>query len=116
MFCKNCGKEIDDRAVVCPGCGVPTAKAEEAPKQKNKLGLGLCIAEFVLSLLSLYLAVYFCITSILAIVLSAIGMHVAKKNGDGCGLGIAGLVIGIITTVFWLLILIFAASLVAAIL
>ena len=46
----------------------------------------------------------------------AIGMHVAKKNGDGCGLGIAGLVIGIITTVFWLLILIFAASLVAAIL
>lgn len=24
MFCKNCGKEIDDRAVVCPACGVAT--------------------------------------------------------------------------------------------
>lgn len=24
MFCKNCGKEIDNNAVVCPGCGVAT--------------------------------------------------------------------------------------------
>lgn len=22
MFCRNCGKEIDDRAYVCPNCGV----------------------------------------------------------------------------------------------
>lgn len=22
-FCKNCGREIDDKAVICPGCGVP---------------------------------------------------------------------------------------------
>ena len=22
-FCKNCGKEIDNKAVVCPACGVP---------------------------------------------------------------------------------------------
>lgn len=22
MFCRNCGKEIDDQAVVCPHCGV----------------------------------------------------------------------------------------------
>lgn len=22
MFCKNCGQEIDDKAVVCPHCGV----------------------------------------------------------------------------------------------
>ncbi|MBE6771077.1 MAG: TM2 domain-containing protein [Ruminococcaceae bacterium] len=24
MFCKNCGKEIDNAAVVCPACGVAT--------------------------------------------------------------------------------------------
>lgn len=24
-FCKNCGAQIDDRAVVCPKCGVPQA-------------------------------------------------------------------------------------------
>ncbi|MDZ4907450.1 zinc-ribbon domain-containing protein, partial [Clostridium perfringens] len=24
MFCKNCGKEIDDKASICVHCGVPT--------------------------------------------------------------------------------------------
>lgn len=24
MFCKKCGKEIDDAAVICPSCGVQT--------------------------------------------------------------------------------------------
>ncbi|MCI9449806.1 MAG: TM2 domain-containing protein [Clostridiales bacterium] len=36
MFCQKCGKEIDDAAVVCPGCGVPTSnyhKAEETKEQ-----------------------------------------------------------------------------------
>ena len=26
MYCSNCGKEIDDKAVVCPQCGVATGK------------------------------------------------------------------------------------------
>lgn len=29
MFCKNCGKEIDDKAAVCPHCGV--AQNEQQP-------------------------------------------------------------------------------------
>lgn len=29
MFCKNCGKEIDDKAAVCPHCGV--AQSEQQP-------------------------------------------------------------------------------------
>ncbi|MDE7379489.1 MAG: zinc-ribbon domain-containing protein, partial [Clostridia bacterium] len=24
MYCRNCGKQIDDAAIVCPACGVPT--------------------------------------------------------------------------------------------
>lgn len=28
MFCKNCGNEIDDKAVICPQCGVKTDKAK----------------------------------------------------------------------------------------
>lgn len=28
MFCKNCGKEIDDKAFVCPNCGVKVDNAE----------------------------------------------------------------------------------------
>lgn len=29
MYCRNCGKEIDDKAVVCVACGVPPAKANK---------------------------------------------------------------------------------------
>lgn len=28
MFCKNCGKEIDDKAYVCPHCGVKTDRSD----------------------------------------------------------------------------------------
>lgn len=113
MFCKNCGKEIDDRAAICPACGVPVQGADKE-KPRNKTGSGLCIAGFIVSLLSLWLGMYFCIASIVAVVLSAIGMNIAKKNGYSCGLGIAGLVIGIISLVIWIFVLAFAASLILA--
>ncbi len=44
MFCKNCGKEIDDQAVVCVHCGVavnPAAIANADPNAKSKLVGGL---------------------------------------------------------------------------
>ena len=66
----------------------------------------------MVSLLSLWLGMYFCIASIVAIVLSAVGMHIAQKNGNGCGLGIAGLVIGIVSLAIWIIVLASAASLV----
>lgn len=31
MFCKNCGKEIDDRAAICPNCGVSTETTAVTP-------------------------------------------------------------------------------------
>lgn len=33
MFCKNCGKEIDDKAAVCIYCGVATHDAPAAAQQ-----------------------------------------------------------------------------------
>ncbi len=44
MFCRNCGKEIDDNAVVCVHCGVavsPNAAANANPNAKSKLVAGL---------------------------------------------------------------------------
>ena len=28
MFCYNCGKEVDDNAVICVNCGVALKKSE----------------------------------------------------------------------------------------
>ncbi len=35
MYCKNCAKEIDDKAVVCPHCGVA-----QAPQVVDNGGFG----------------------------------------------------------------------------
>ena len=96
MYCRNCGKEIDDRAVICPHCGVPVETEKAKPGTP-----GLCTAGFVFSIFSIWLGAFICIPSILAIVLSTMGNRWARENGFHSGLGTAGLVIGIITTVFW---------------
>lgn len=41
-FCKNCGAEIDDNAVVCPSCGVAQEKVTEGSKVGYGI-LGCCI-------------------------------------------------------------------------
>ncbi|HIZ64142.1 MAG TPA: zinc ribbon domain-containing protein, partial [Firmicutes bacterium] len=43
MFCKNCGKEIDDKAIVCPYCGV---QVQSLPTQQNKTNT-LAIVGFI---------------------------------------------------------------------
>ena len=45
-FCKNCGKEIDDNAVVCPHCGVQQAQVQQAVVDEGGFlwgCLGFCI-------------------------------------------------------------------------
>lgn len=37
MFCSNCGKEIDDKAVVCPHCGVPTSNFTSRQTNQSKV-------------------------------------------------------------------------------
>ena len=39
-FCKNCGRQIDDNAVICPACGVAQSNAS-APVDNGGFGWGL---------------------------------------------------------------------------
>ena len=102
MFCKNCGKEIDDKAVVCGHCVVPTdlaATTAAAPVEDKKVN-ALGIAGFIVSFFSLGLGIYFCIASIVGLVLSIVGMVQSKKCTLN-GFAIAGLVLGIISLIIW---------------
>lgn len=101
MFCKNCGAEIDDKAVVCIKCGVPTAPVkstyggpkEPAPKRT---------AAFVCGLLGFL----FWAIPVVGLALSCMGVVFASKSAkltrenpehyDGTGLVTAGKVLGII--------------------
>ena len=35
MFCKHCGKQIDDDVIVCPGCGKQVQDLKREPISKN---------------------------------------------------------------------------------
>lgn len=41
MFCKKCGKEIGDSAVICPNCGCATDNYVERKVVKKEKGSGL---------------------------------------------------------------------------
>ena len=36
MYCKNCGQQIDNNAVVCPHCGVATENYKAQPKTEEQ--------------------------------------------------------------------------------
>lgn len=103
MYCKNCGKEIDERAFVCPYCGVQTGNnASVANNQTNVLA----IVGFVLAFL----------VPIAGLICSVIGKREAPKyGGNGTGLATAGIAISIVEMVLAvILIVIYVIVIVAA--
>lgn len=117
MFCKNCGKEIDDNAVVCPNCGVATDKLQETtaaataaqPEEKKKTNV-FAIIGFILSLATWGLAFApmwaYAIGFVASLVLNILGIvWAAKKNCNLKGLAIAGVVLTSVSIVFWVLVI-----------
>ena len=87
MFCKNCGKEISDNAVVCPNCGVATDNMEKTSAPVHAQDNTMALVGFILSLLGF---------NVIALVLSIIGLQNSRKPeyaGNGKGFAIAGIVI-----------------------
>lgn len=89
MYCKNCGENIDDRAVVCPHCGVPTestASRTVATNYSDKYN--------TMSIVGFVLAFFF---ALVGLICSIIGRKQCKETGEkGMGLATAGIIISII--------------------
>ena len=85
MFCTNCGSQIDDKALICPHCGVATQNYKDSLEkgsgsQKN----GMAIAGFVCSFF----------IPLLGWIFGGIGLSRAnKRNGKHKGLAIASIII-----------------------
>ena len=89
MFCKNCGSQIDDNAVVCPHCGVPTGTRGIAPENERRSN-NFAIAGFVLSFF----------IALLGLIFSILGLRKAGEcGGSGRGLSIAGIIIAILNMI-----------------
>ena len=102
MYCKNCGNQIDDNAVVCPHCGIGTGNnnavyAQPQQAQQHKSQNTLAVVGFILSF-------FF---ALIGLIISCVALSKAKKeyNGDGKGFAIAGIVIGALETVIYIIVI-----------
>ena len=95
-FCKNCGKEIDDKAVICPSCGVQ--QQEIAPTTPEVVDNG----GFLWGLLG-------CCVPIVGLVLFLVWKDTKPKTAKAAGIG--ALVAVRIAAVSYLIVLILGASL-----
>ncbi len=91
-FCTNCGNELDDRAIMCPKCGIALTQtvANNGQTQSN----GMAIAGFVLSFF----------IPLLGLIFSILGLKRSKETNTGKGLSTAGIIISCITMVITLII------------
>lgn len=98
-YCKRCGAELVDDAVICPKCGVATGDVQQEQLKKN----AYAIAGFVLSLVSLFVTLY-AIPAVLGLVFSIIGLIQINKGGyKNKGLAIAGIIISAVSLVYAIL-------------
>lgn len=81
MYCNNCGKEINDDAVICTHCGVATDNYVQSTYKP--------LAGFILSF-------FF---SFIGLIVSIVQYKKAKKVGGVASYAKAGIILGIIFTV-----------------
>ncbi len=96
MYCKTCGKEINENAVVCVNCGVllDNATLEQINGQKESKKTNVCaLVGFILSLVGFVLGIYVSPLIVAGFILSIIGLTQYKKTRVGKGFAIAGIVI-----------------------
>ena len=91
-FCTNCGNELDDRAIMCPKCGVALTQTTNASNGSSSNGMA--IAGFILSFF----------IPLLGLIFSILGLKRSKETNNGKGLSTAGIIISCITMVITLII------------
>lgn len=97
-FCTNCGNELDDRAIMCPKCGVALTQTTNASNGSSSNGMA--IAGFILSFF----------IPLLGLIFSIIGLKRSKETNNGKGLSTAGIIISCITMVITLIMVIISFS------
>ena len=120
-FCSKCGAQMNDGSAFCPSCGAATQAQQQQQQQYQQPQYqqpqyqqpqyqqpqyqqpvkqpanGLAVASLVCGLLSFFVAAF--IFGLLSVIFGG----VAKSKGNRGGMATAGIVLGIIALVVWLI-------------
>lgn len=128
MFCNNCGKEIDDKAVVCVGCGVPVVAKDKALDPINgkavaASGGGGILALGIIALCSAVLTAIFVfiptlsllgLLFLIASLATGITVFALGRKGKYRALSIAAFVVSIVFAALYLLFLIIGIAIIGS--
>ena len=91
MYCKNCGREISDNAVVCPHCGVQVGTIKSTTGTVSEDKNSIAVAGFILSFF----------IALAGLICSIIGYKKAVNEGaPQKGLALAGIIISSLSMAF----------------
>ncbi len=101
MYCTNCSNEIDEKAVICPKCGVAVNRSLQLVNEDDTGGFGWSVLGFFIPLAGL--------------ILYLVWKTEKPKSSRAAGMGalvsmIAGISLYIIIVVFSLMFAMFAVS------
>lgn len=112
MYCKQCGKVIDENLKYCPFCGAEQSEqikqtfvspSYSTPVPKKSKPNTNAIVGFVIALISLFLN-FAGLVGIAAVIVSVIGLiKVDDCNGNGKSMSIVGIVIGAVSILYGLI-------------
>lgn len=107
MFCSKCGEENPDDSKFCSKCGAALVQPEApAPTPTPSAATGERTSGFAIaSLVMGIVGFFFNPLAILAIIFGGIGLSQTNKdpNLKGRGMAVAGLVLGIIVGIIWII-------------
>ena len=102
MYCKNCGQQIDDRAVVCPHCGVATGNGQiKTTAADDRPSGGFAVLCFFLPIAGLILYIYW--------------HDNYPQRARSCGKGaLIGVIVSVVGTILYVVVFACSAAMLAS--
>ena len=114
MYCKHCGHEVNEKAIICPNCGIATDNytAVSKPAASQTKFNGLALAGMICAIAGIIGGDYLiCLPSLVGLILSIVGMVKVKEYKSGFGFALTGIIVGAISLLIWSIVWIFLGAL-----
>lgn len=79
MFCSNCGKEINDNAVICIHCGCLTSAANKVPANEDNTTTGIASPKATNALVYSILGLVLCWIPLVGLVFSIVAFGIINN-------------------------------------